>query len=331
MNIQEQINVFITQAKSKIQSHLSNEKKNILVIAYYPVYRKHFGDLIKKLKQDYNVITIVDRILNDEFESSGNANVLFPWRLVENGETYYLNAEIPNIDLILTADQVGYEEGRIDREFLSKTAKRIYFPHSLIEATGNPLVVDYILSPTAITTQTYKKNKKGAKILNVGYPKFDKSLEEYRETPLNTITYAPLLRYVDENNNVYVNLFAGYENNLIEWLLENTDYKVSYRAHPFNVCANHGYYQLIKENWHNEERVSFDEALGSGFYNFSDFVLSDYSSSAYTFALTTLKPSFFYKPHKTNSNLEKYIPYVCGGGGQVCKDIKGIKRTDRFL
>lgn len=87
------------------------------MIAYYPTYRKHFGGLISKLKRDYNVITIVDRILNDEFESSANANVLFPYRVIENGEIYYLNADIPNIDLILTADEVGYEGGRIDREF----------------------------------------------------------------------------------------------------------------------------------------------------------------------------------------------------------------------
>ncbi len=215
---------------------------------------------------------------------------------------------------------------------LSKSAKRIYFPHSLIESTGNPLVFDYILSPISITTHAYKKHKKGAKILNAGYPKFDKSLEEYHETLLNTITYAPLLRYVDESNNVYVNLFIGYENNLVEWLLENTHYQISYRTHPLNVYANHGYYQLIKENWRNEERVSFDEALGSGFYNFSDFVLSDYSSSAYTFALTTLKPSFFYKPHKTNSNLEKYIPYVCGGGGcaRRLKELKSQIETCDF-
>lgn len=158
MNIQAQINAFVSEAASKIQSHLSNEKKNILVIAYYPIYRNHFENLIPKLKQDYNVITIVDRILNDEFESSVNANVLFPYGVVENGEIYYLNADIPNIDLILTAYEVGYEGGRIDREFLSKSAKYIYFPHSLIESTGNPLV-----------TQAYKKHKKGAEISNTGY------------------------------------------------------------------------------------------------------------------------------------------------------------------
>ena len=100
MNIQEQINAFISQTTSKIQSYLSNERKNILVIAYYPTYRKHFGDLIKKLKQDYNVITIVDRILNDDFKKSAHANFHFPWRIIDGETHYYLNTDIPKLVIV---------------------------------------------------------------------------------------------------------------------------------------------------------------------------------------------------------------------------------------
>ena len=135
MSVEAQTNQFIARAKTFIESHLSKEKPNSLVISYYPTYRKHYGNLITKLKEKYNVLTIVDRELGDAFEKSGHYNVLFPWRIIENGRTYYLNTDIRGIDLILTADQVGYEGGKIDRTFLSTSAKRIYFPHSLVEQT----------------------------------------------------------------------------------------------------------------------------------------------------------------------------------------------------
>ncbi|WP_052083332.1 hypothetical protein [Helicobacter sp. MIT 11-5569] len=164
MNIESQIEQFVQMSKAKIESHLSKSRKNILVISYYPTYRKHYGNLISKLKEKYNVITIVERELNDDFERSGHANVLFPWRIIEQGKSYYLNTEISGIDLILSADQVGYENGRIDREFLSKTASRVYFPHSLIEQTGAVAVVDYILVPSTIALKAFKAALSNTKV-----------------------------------------------------------------------------------------------------------------------------------------------------------------------
>ncbi len=62
--------------------------------------------------------------------------MLFPWRIIENSEVFYLNTHIEGIDIIITADQVAYQDGKIDKEFLSKSAKRIYLPHRLTYACG---------------------------------------------------------------------------------------------------------------------------------------------------------------------------------------------------
>lgn len=311
MSVELQIEQFVQMAKANIESHLSKERKNIFVISYYPTYRKHYGSLVRKLKEKYNVITIVERQLNDDFEKSGHYNILFPWRVIENGKTYYLNTEINGVDLILTADQVGYEKGRIDREFLSKSAKRVYFPHSLMEQTGATEAIDYILVPSKIAMKSFKAilSKSKVKLLESGYPKLDQAIASYQYYPSNTLTYAPSLRHCD-NNNVNLNLFAGFENNVIEWLLENTTYNISYRAHPMNFQNNHTYYQLIKAKWGKESRVKFDEKMGNDFCGFSDLLLTDISTTAFTYSFSTLRPSLLFAPLRFQSPMVEYFPRI---------------------
>ena len=65
--MQKLLEAFNQRSKNHIQQFLSSTKKNIAVVSYYPTYRSQFGNLIAKLKEHYNVITIVDRILNDAF------------------------------------------------------------------------------------------------------------------------------------------------------------------------------------------------------------------------------------------------------------------------
>lgn len=335
--IEYQINQFVKRTAQELCSFLSAQKKNILVVSYYPTYRKHYGDLIRKLKKKYNVITIVDRVMDDDFEKSGHHNVLFPWRVIENGNTYYLNVDIPRIDLILTADQVGYDNGRIDREFLSKSAKRVYFPHSLMEATGVSDCVDYILMPSKIVKKEYQKalkNKK-VKLLEAGYPKLDIAIKKYKYESKNTITYAPSLRYVDATRKANLNLFSGFDCNMIEWLLENTSYNISFRAHPINFQNNHFYYELIKAKWQNETRVSFDEKAGNEFCNYSDYLITDYSTSAFTYSFISGRTSFFYKPFYFGGGMERYVSSVSVGGAnsfyQLKKQMKSYeKESDKY-
>ncbi|PZT47655.1 hypothetical protein B6S12_07945 [Helicobacter valdiviensis] len=310
MTAQEQINAFISLGKKNIQANLSQTKKNIVFISYYPTYRSQYGNLVQKLKQKYNVITVVDRILNDTFEKSSHFNILFPWRVVENGETYYLNADIEGIDLIITADEVGYLDGKIDREFLSKSAKRIYMPHRLTYDCGSTNQVDYINVPSASALASFKQATKNTNItlLPCGYPQLDNLIANYQYHNSNTITYAPTLRYVDNVRNTDLNAFAGFDGNIIEWLLKNTNYNISYRAHPFNTASNHNFYSLIKARFKEEKRLSFDEKQGYDYFNFSDFLITDWSTTSFLYSYATLRPCFFYMPYPPKNTKEnEYI------------------------
>ncbi|PZT48058.1 hypothetical protein B6S12_05785 [Helicobacter valdiviensis] len=331
-NIALQIEQFISMSSKSLKSFLSTDKKNIVILAYYPTYRKQFGSLILKLKEKYNVISVVDRILNDEFERSAHHNLLFPWRVIENGQTYYLDADIEGIDLILTADEVGYNDGKIDREFLSKSAKRMYFPHSLLEATGVKDYYDYIVVPSSVAMQTYEKNLKDSKVklLPCGYPKLDLSIENYSYKSENIISFAPTLRFFDASKYSNLNLISGVESNLIEWLLENTKYKILIHAHPVSFQNKHNFYELIKAKFKDSDRVCFDENLGGDYFNRSDFLITDISTTAFTYSFSTLRPSFFYKHYEFKNEIEKYIDKITPNGISDSFEVlrQGIERID---
>ncbi|MDE5602519.1 MAG: CDP-glycerol glycerophosphotransferase family protein [Helicobacter sp.] len=304
MNIKEQLEAFINIAAADIKSHLSTTQKNILFISFYPSYRSQYGDLIQELSKHYNVITIVDRILGDDFEKSAHHNVLFPWRIIENGEVFYLNTHIDGIDIIITADQTAYDDGRIDRTFLSQNAKRIYLPHRLTYACGeSSKSFDYIIVPSKSAMQSFKKALKDSsiKLLPCGYPQLDKAINQYRYQSSNTITYSPTLRDINPTRNADQNLYAGFDSNIIEWILQNTSYNITYRSHPFNFAGNHRFYQLLKAKWMQNPRIIFDESQNYDFFNTSDFLLTDWSSTSFLFSYTTLRPCIFYMPHPLDS------------------------------
>ncbi|EEO25485.1 CDP-glycerol glycerophosphotransferase family protein [Helicobacter winghamensis] len=326
---QKLLEEFNQRSKEHIQRFISKDKKNIAVVSYYPTYRSQFGNLITKLKEKYNVITIVDRVLNDDFEKSGHHNVFFPWRVTEANQTYYPNVDIEEIDLILVADQVGYEDGRIDREFLSKRAKRIYFPHRATCVCGATATMDYIIVPSKTAMQGFQYRLKGnpqVKLLPSGYPQLDKALQEYQYTPKNTITYAPTLRYVENDRNARINAFAGSEITFLEWLLENTNYNISYRAHPLNYSIGHYFYRLINASFAEEARFSIDANMGNAFFNSTDFLITDWSTTSFTYSYTTLRPSFMFMPTPLDSNLEN-------DGGYILENhhAKNLKELKTFL
>ncbi|MDD6055962.1 MAG: CDP-glycerol glycerophosphotransferase family protein [Helicobacter sp.] len=321
MDIIEQLKQFTRTCENNLRNSISTKKKNIVIISYYPTYRSQFGELIKKLKKSYNVIVVVDRILNDDFEKSGHHCVLFPWRMQEGGKTYYINANVKGIDLILTADQVGYDNGKIDREFLNKSAKRIYFPHRLTCMCGASKLLDYIIVPSksAMSGFKYRLKDSSVKLLPCGYPQFDLALKNYKYKSKNTITYAPTLRYADPTKITSLNAFTGADNNIIEWLLKNTNHNISYRAHPINYSSNPTFYQLIQKTWEGEKRVSIDAKMGNDFFNYSDFLVTDWSTTSFSYSYTTLRPSFFYMPYPLDDSLKH-------DGGYIIED----KRAKNF-
>lgn len=299
--VQEQINKFISITKKELESKLSNDRENIVIVSYYPTYRSQYGELIERLMERYNVIVVYSMKCNDEFEKKGHHSMFIPWRIVENNQTYYLNMDIPNIDLIITADEVGYLEGKIDKTFLSKTAKRIYLPHRLNGACGNLEYHTGVLVPSKRALEGFKE-KDSNKLIKCGYPQLDYAIKNYTFKDTNTICYAPTLRYVEYDRKANVNIFGGLEILIIEWLLKNTTFNIVYRAHPLAFSNNHSYYKTILSRFRDEKRFSFNNSIGYDFFNNISFMITDWSSTSRLFSYTTLRPCLFFMPYPMNDS-----------------------------
>ena len=298
MTAQDRVDFYSKELKQKIQSVLKKDKKNIVVMCFYDTYRSQYGTLLKKLRKKYNVIAIVPQMLHDDLEKSVNEVIVAYWRFFDNNITYYFYLDIDGIDLILTADGVGYENGKIDREFLNKNVKKMYIPHSLLLPTASSdSFMDYIIIPTTISKDGYEKAGNKAKLLECGYPKLDFAISNYKHESKNIISYISTLKFVSSNDLKTTNLVAGFESSILEWLLENTSYNISYRAHPMNSKNNHIICSLIKNKYENNKRISIDMTDGNVFCNFSDFIITDYSTSAFTYSFSTLRPSFCIAPY----------------------------------
>lgn len=280
-----------------LEQKISTTKKNIIFLSHYHQYRSHYGNIPNMLKQKYNVIMVGGQELYDAFEQMGHAFVCIPFRAIdEHNNVHYLDITVDNVDLIITADLTTYQEEKIDKEFLSKTAKRLYFPHSLSVPTGaHSTAVDYIAVPSKIALEQYQQSSK-ATLLKAGYPRLDniyKSLKDITSSN-QSIIYAPTLKQSLENSARAINLLVGHDNILIEYLLKNRASDIIYRIHPYN--RYHEFYKLLKLTWKNEKRVIFDESNNYDYFQQAAMLLTDCSTSAYTFSLCTLKPSLFFAP-----------------------------------
>lgn len=297
-----------SQIVNTFSSILSKEKKNIVFLLFYETYRSHlsvFLPIIPLLKKKYNLILATQQQKQDALEKSVHYAFTIPWRVQnQQGQYDFIDVHVDGIDLIITPDQVSYNQGKVDRTFLSKTAKRLYLPHSLIEAVGATDTIDYIAVPSKIAMEKYQKILKGKKVrlLEMGYPKFDESLKNYKtqKKPSNTIAYTPTLRY--QQDFVHINKIGGVESMLLEWLLNNTSHKIIYRAHPLCVQNQHTFYQILKVKFAQQKRIIFDEDSSNTHINQADVFLSDCSTSAFSFSLTTLKPSILFAPASLKFN-----------------------------
>lgn len=300
----------------KITSLLSPTKKNIVFFCPTKTYYKQFGTLPKKLAQKHHVLLVKALPpMPSDFEAQFASIVSVAcWVDTPEGKKQ-IQIDIPEIDIIISVD---FGEG-IHTDFLSKTAKRIYMPHSMLQAP-NWSPYDYIIAPTKIFVEDYKRihqNHTNQLILG-GYPKFDSSLVQTPTQELDRITFATTIRGYPQP--YMVNLYAGYDANLLEWLLENTNKKIAYRPHPATYSFK--FYELLKYRFANESRLIFDESPGSEFYAQTQILITDFSTTAYTFSLSTLRPSIFFAPMQGDRIIGNYIHRI----GYAARNFQELKQ-----
>ncbi len=323
MSFEQQVRKIEADLTQQFKKLLSPTKKNIVFFCPYGIYHKNFGTLAKKLGEKHNVILARCNSLSANFEAQFAAAISVAW-LAETPEgDIPIRLDIEGIDLIIINDSLE-DEPYAATEFLSKTAKRVYMPHSMLQAPKNA-AYDYIIAPTKIFVEDYQRiHTKTDNLILAGYPKFDHALMQNTEQKPDKITYAATFRNDMTDKTMYISLLnAGYDANLLEWLLENTNQKIAYRPHPIayqgkGVQA----YQLLKSRFAAESRLSFDETPGSGFYAQTQTLITDFSTTAYTFSLSTLRPSIFFAPMQGDRAIGKHIHRI----GTIAKNFRELKQ-----
>lgn len=137
-------------------------------------------------------------------------------------------------------------------------------------------------------------------IVPAGYPQIDVNLEAataYRG-PKNIITYAPTPLNGKPVWNKYSSLYnAGLQ--IVEALLNAfPDYEIVFKPH---IMDKNDQTMIVVENFSARAgfRVDWSGSKYIELYSKTAVLVSDFSSTAYTFALSTLSPVLFYSPNES--------------------------------
>lgn len=332
MSFEQQVRKIEANLTQQFKKLLSPTKKNIVFFCPDVLYYKQLGNLAQKLGQKHNVILAKAFSMPPDFEAQFAATIFVAWEAETPEEKeFQLQINIKEIDLIV--ELRSRKIFGISDAFLSQNAKRIYMPHSMLQASKDSY--DYVIAPTKMFVECYQRiHAKTDNLILAGYPKFDLSLNQIQfqqstQIP-DKLTYAPTLRNDAEETSMYPTaLYAGYDSNLLEWLLENSDKKIAYRPHPFVYSSEYASkaYQLLKSRFDSESRLIIDETPGSGFYAQTQTLITDFSTTAYTFSLSTLRPSIFFAPFLTslydnNIEMAKHIHRI----GTIAKNFRELKQ-----
>lgn len=321
MNLKQQVRKIEIDLTNNIKKLLSPTKKNIVIFLPLGTYYKQLGNLPKKLSQKHNVVLAKTTPMPIDFESQFSSNISVGWLVRTTDGEMPIHIDLKEIDIIIEMDSshlIGIED-----DFLSKTAKRIFMPHSILQA---PRVSphDYVIAPSKIFVECYKRIHPNHtnQLIYGGYPKFDISLTPSLARAIDRITYAPTLRIVDSM--FASSVCAGYDANILEWLLNNTDEKITYRPHPSAYSKKiTEMYGMLKSRFVSESRLIFDESPGDRFYAQTRMLITDCSTTAYTFSLTTLRPSVFFAPLESDDiEMVKHAHRI----GYVARNFQELKQ-----
>lgn len=324
--IQSEIRSHIIHSLKQIKSQIRPNKKIIAFISDALQYRSHYANLQNLLSDKYNVINITGEEGNDLFEKENVCYFLpdvFPTPL----GGCEVEIDFSFIDVVIKTD--GWP-----RKNLSKNAKRIYLPHEYLIAplSGEDLYnFDYIMIASQPSMDSaIKRIQELAKtssqqsqicLVPAGYPKLEQNIENYLNisqsvTP-QAILYAPTVRELASFINVETSI--GFDVEIIQCLLDHFDEPVIWRPHPFHVKYNHINIQSILDHFSGNSRLIYDTNDNvAQTYAQSKLMVTDVSGTAYTYAMTTLKPVVFFSPANDLKHTDQ-IGFVARNPTQLLK------------
>ena len=299
------IRTFISIVSVFISTSFKINKKNI--IFYFPVkiYQENLIEIINKLeKKRFNVFLAYNWSTSNEIRKHKNS-LFLDFSIIRF--IPFKNFFLKNINLFLSSYIVYV---------FPPKSKNIYISHDIYDA---PMVnksiekkifikmsrLDYIFTSSEISSKYFisKFNKfkidRKTKIINTGYLKLDhieKKINKNRDIIKGCILIAPGYTYAFKKYNM-----SPYVEKIINLLLTKTNEKIIYRPHPLDSTKKGDkiFIQKIYSKFKNNPRFSIDLSVSYlNSYKNAKLLITDLSSTAYTFAFSTLQPVIFFSKNE---------------------------------
>jgi len=305
-----------------INRRFKNNKKLKFILFYFPVksYQENILDLVKKMKKNKNIFIFLIYNKYSSSEISKQKNSL----LIDFGYLRFVpfsNIFLNKINLFIS-NYIAY--------IYPPKSTNIYISHDItdIQMVNNEiekklfsalLKIDYIFLSSDIVVKDYikkfklfykKKKLRTPKLINTGYLKLDhvkKKLHLFKNKR-DSIFIAPTARSYKKEDNISADL-----EDIIDNLLKFTKEKVIYRPHPIDLTkkGDNNFVEGIISKFNKNKNFSADLSksyLNS--YSKAKFLITDFASTAFTFAYSTLCPVVFHSKNEKKLNITELVPSV---------------------
>lgn len=314
-------------------------EKPVIAFAFYGRgggFRKHIAGLIPRLKAKYNVITCMDESLpgNDDFDVP--SMFIGPRSLAQQTwmdivfTAHFLpccHADRPKVNFLHTSFDFALSREWLIERFDSGN------PHYIIASTQ--VTFDWLVSMLEEGDYNHR-----VAVIPGGYMRFDdnvRAAQACQEAP-DALIYAPTLSLnaIGDYTETYS---IPHAFDMISRLLEHfSDRTIIFRPHPNDLEAvKNGRcdamakpFRDIMQLAETHPRLVVDDTKLSYMhsYNRAAVMISDTSSTAYTYALSTLRPVVFFWPEK-DKIIQKFGDqsfFVSNRHevGQVASDVDGV-------
>ena len=337
-----------------INSRFKNNKKLKFILFYFPVkiYQENILDLVKKMKKNKNIYIFLIYNKYSSSEISKQKNSL----LIDFGYLRFVpfsNIFLNKISLFIS-NYVAY--------IYPPKSTNIYISHDItdIQMVNNEiekklfsafLKIDYIFLSSDIVIKDFikkfklffkKKKLRTPKLINTGYLKLDhvkKKLNLFKNKR-DSILIAPTVSFYKKEHNISTDL-----EKIIDNLLKFTKEKIIYRPHPMDLTkkGDNNFVDEIISKFRKNKNFSAD--LSKSYLNsFSKakFLITDFASTAFTFAYSTLCPVVFHSKNEKKLNITELessvyfkdrlkVGYITNNVIQILTIIKKISLTKSKL
>jgi len=313
-NLQREL---LKMQKERIKATLDPRKKTVAFCLTTNAYRGNLGNIIGKLrkKESYNVIILIGSVSGDDYE--------------QQESVFYIPDYVPNswssldfIDVSITV-----------REFYNSkpSGKLVFFLHDIHDsATGfienttrvfcdfdyvflsSRFLVERVKQQVSVGKQKYLIGAAKDKIICViggGYPRLDRNLEYFRKHKQTSKTLIFATTAIEGPDTSGLIAFPSYADRMIEAILNSfPEYELIFRPHP--LTTNRQEVRDIARKYVVHPKFIYDDNAASYIENYakSALMITDMSGTAYTYALTTLRPVVFFSPNEPEA-MRKFGTY----------------------